>query len=152
MVVSTLHITLENNGTGAPPGAPPTGDHPTPVGPLSPNSPPSMPAKCVTRHPLQYPQNEKENLQNNNNNNNNNNNSDYCDMNGNGPAIGPGTGVVGVAVAGSPASSIASASATATPQRSASALRRGIQIQRSSTRLRQQQASYGVFEKGCGGL
>lgn len=143
MVVSTLHITLENNGSGSP-GAPPTGvDHPTPVANLAPNSPQSTPAKCVTRHPLQYPQNEKENHQNNNN-------SDYCDMNGNGLGmgigIGMGMGIMGVAVAGSPASSIASS--TATPQRSASALRRGIQIQRSSTRLRQQQASYGVFEKG----
>jgi len=71
---------------------------------------------------------------------NNNNNSDYCDMNGNGIASGvPGSGPLSPhspeQYAGSPVSS------TATPQRTASALRRGIQIQRSSTRLRQQQAS-----------
>jgi len=129
MVVSTLHITLENNGNVA-------GGQPAVAAAVgAATSPTKFAQLSVQQLQLQHQQqNEKENHMNNNNN------SDYCDMNGNGIASGvPGSGPLSPhspeQYAGSPVSS------TATPQRTASALRRGIQIQRSSTRLRQQQAS-----------
>ncbi|XP_037727597.1 MAGUK p55 subfamily member 5 isoform X9 [Drosophila subpulchrella] len=127
MVVSTLHITLENNGNVA-------GGQPAVAAAVgAATSPTKFAQLSVQQLQLQHQQqNEKENHMNNNNN------SDYCDMNGNGIASGvPGSGSLSPhspeQYAGSPVSS------TATPQRTASALRRGIQIQRSSTRLRQQQ-------------
>ncbi|XP_043660881.1 disks large homolog 1 isoform X7 [Drosophila teissieri] len=150
MVVSTLHITLENNGNvaaGQPAvvaaaaaaaanvvGAATT---PTKFAVLSAQQ------VQLQQQQLQQQHNEKENHMNNNNN------SDYGDMNGNGVGTGNaghGGGLGGPGslspqspdqYVGSPVSS--ATTATATPQRTASALRRGIQIQRSSTRLRQQQ-------------
>ncbi|XP_017113069.1 MAGUK p55 subfamily member 5-A isoform X10 [Drosophila elegans] len=127
MVVSTLHITLENNGSNV------AGGQAAVAAVGAATSPTKFAVLSVQQ--LQQQQNEKENHMNNNNNNNNNNNSDYCDMNGNGIGLGGG-----FRSPNSPEQYVGSpASTTATPQRSASALRRGIQIQRSSTRLRQQQ-------------
>ncbi|SPP88874.1 Hypothetical predicted protein, partial [Drosophila guanche] len=158
MVVSTLSITLENNGNNVV-------DVPHAAGvPVVENTPQKFSVLCGSN---------SQHINNNSNNNNynnftnntnksqqsqqqqekenaklNNNSSQYFDMNGNGTemeiemGVGVGVGVlVGVeldAIQGSPSPSIASTS-MATPQRSASALRRGNQIQRSSTRLRQQQ-------------
>ncbi|XP_032582515.1 MAGUK p55 subfamily member 7 isoform X8 [Drosophila sechellia] len=135
MVVSTLHITLENNGNVA-------ARQPAAVAAASvvgaATSPTKFAVLSAQQLQLQQQQNEKENHMNNNNNN-----SDYCDMNGNGVGMrngSSGAGGPGSLSPQSPDQYVGSpVSSAATPQRTASALRRGIQIQRSSTRLRQQQ-------------
>ncbi|XP_039498766.1 disks large homolog 1 isoform X8 [Drosophila santomea] len=150
MVVSTLHITLENNGNVAAgqPAVVAVAAAANVVGAAT--TPTKFAVLSAQQLQLQQQQLQQQQQQQQNekeNHMNNNNNSDYCDMNGNGVGMGNagygGGGLVGTgslspqSPVGSPVSS--TTTATATPQRTASALRRGIQIQRSSTRLRQQQ-------------
>ncbi|KAM8720538.1 hypothetical protein ACLKA7_006563 [Drosophila subpalustris] len=137
MVLSTLHITLETTSVVA-------GDDTataTTTATVAATTPTKLPVLCNNNHIMSSNNNnsskvqqlllEKENdkLSANLNNSNNNNNK-YCDMNGNATAT----------IEQQQQQQLAATSATsATPQRSASALRRGTQIQRSSMRLRQQQ-------------
>ncbi|KAL7743339.1 hypothetical protein ACLKA6_008320 [Drosophila palustris] len=141
MVLSTLHITLETTSVVA-------GDDTataTTAATVAATTPTKLPVLCNNNHIMSCNNSnsskvqrlllEKENDKlsanlNNNNNNNSNNNNKYCDMNGNATAT----------IEQQQQHQLAATSATsATAQRSASALRRGTQIQRSSMRLRQQQ-------------